>query len=293
MDAATLRLILIVVGAVFLVGLYFWERHRVRMAREDAHWAAPPAARKREPNPGFGQRAGASGATSTASSSAVAETWPAPEARDPEVDAVPESAEPRSRAEDAYDDLAYDEDDDYDVPGEMPEEVIADTSEHEPRPAAANADRDGGADEDDPGLLIQLYVVGLDAPFAGDRILAIADEHGLIPGDMDIFHRHANDDTDQPPLFSMATLHHPGTFPFDDMSGFATRGLTLFAQFDGDTSDLMVFDEMLDAARSLADALDGEVQERGRVPLTAERARELRGRVFALLQHDGNGAAHR
>jgi cell division protein ZipA len=135
-------------------------------------------------------------------------------------------------------------------------------------------------------LLIQLFVVAVDKPFVGERILAAADRVKLIPGSMDIFHRQAADDSVRAPLFSMANMVKPGSFPFDAMEDFETPGLALFAQLTGAPSDLMVYDELLHAARMLAEELGGDVQERGRRTLTAERAGILRGQVSALLQRE-------
>jgi cell division protein ZipA len=133
-------------------------------------------------------------------------------------------------------------------------------------------------------MLIQLFVVAVGEPFAGARILAAAKRLKLMPGSMDIFHRLASDDGDRAPLYSMANLVKPGSFPLSDMHGFRSPGLALFAQLGGDPSDLMVYDEMLHVARALAADLGGEVQERGRQPLTDERAKALRVQVSALLQ---------
>ena len=100
---------------------------------------------------------------------------------------------------------------------------------------------------------------------------------------MDIFHRTRGDAPDGEPLFSMANLVKPGTFPFDDMDGFSTRGLALFAQLTGAPGDLMVFDEMLQAARALAESLDGELLQHDRQPLSVARVQALRAQVVALV----------
>jgi len=232
MDAATLRLILLVVGAAFLLALYLWERYRARRRNErDDDWDAWDV-EKREPNLG-----------------------------------------PLHSEESDFDDASI-----FDQPS-----VAHNDKASNPEPDAADSNQ--GPRE--PGeLLIQLYVVTLGAPFPGDDILAAAKRCKLVPGDHDIFHRQAADDGAHAPLFSMANLVNPGTFPFASMDDFETRGLALFAQLRGDPSDLMVFDEMLHAARTLAEDLGGEVQERGRTPLSAERVKALRGQVSGLLQRE-------
>jgi cell division protein ZipA len=232
MDAATLRLILLVVGAAFLLGLYLWERQRARQREDrDEDW----------------------------------DTW--------DVDKREPNLGPLQADESDFDDASM-----LDQPAATDNDQAADTE-----PEAANS----GQGEPELGeLLIQLYVVTLDAPFPGDAILAAAKRCKLVPGEHDIFHRQAADDGAHAPLFSMANLVNPGTFPFASMDDFETRGLALFAQLRGDPSDLMVFDEMLHAARTLADELGGEVQERGRTPLSTDRAKALRGQVSDLLQRE-------
>jgi len=101
---------------------------------------------------------------------------------------------------------------------------------------------------------------------------------------MDIFHRTRGDAPDGEPLFSMANLVKPGTFPFDDLTDFSSPGLAVFAQFRGEPSDLMVFDEMLDAARIMAELLGGDIRGPQREPLRDADAKALRSRVRDLLQ---------
>ena len=150
---------------------------------------------------------------------------------------------------------------------------------------AADANVNSTAPDMDQGpLLIQLFVVATGQPFAGERILSAARHQKLMPGKMDIFHRQAPDDGTRAPLYSMANLVKPGSFPMRNMRDFKTPGLALFAQLEGDPSDLMVYDDLLHVARALASELGGQVQEKGRRPLTEERAQALRAQVSAKLQ---------
>ena len=216
MDAATLRIILIIVGALFLVGLYLWERRRQDLEDETDE---APRLDKREPELG-----------------------------------------------------SYDDDDDGDDMVQPPAPPVPDeTAEAADAPAAKEP------------LIVQFFVVSKSAPFDGDAIVVLAERHDLHPGEMDIFHRHPSEGVGETPLFSMANLVKPGTFPFDDMTSFQTRGLALFAQLTGDPGDLMVFDEMLQAARALADSLDGELQQNDGSALSVEQVQKLRNQVVALV----------
>jgi cell division protein ZipA len=155
------------------------------------------------------------------------------------------------------------------------------TGEVSPEPEQDTA-AEGGPTEAD-ALIVQLYVVAREGAFAGGDIMAAAERHNLDPGDMAIFHRRKVEGASRSAPFSMANAFNPGTFPFDAMEGFSTRGLVLFAQLDGLTSDLMVFDELVQAARDLADELDGELLDNDRQALGDEQIRRLRAEVLELL----------
>jgi cell division protein ZipA len=240
MDAATLRLILVVIGAVFLIGLYLWERGRAAGDRERRPRSR--SSRRRAPS------------------------------------APPKRAPVRTKYEPNIGRFA-----DY-------VEDLDDGADH----GAASAEADGTPFDDDADtappprdeLLIQLYITSTGGAFAGEEIMSAAARCNLDPGDMDIFHRSRGDGPDGEPLFSMANLVKPGTFPFADMTGFTSPGLAVFGQFRGEPSDLMVFDEMLDAARVMAELLGGDIRGPGREPLRDADAKALRAQVRALL-HGG------
>ncbi|MGB5734546.1 MAG: cell division protein ZipA C-terminal FtsZ-binding domain-containing protein [Thiohalocapsa sp.] len=276
MDAATLRLILIVVGATFLVGMYLWERRRAEDRDQDhgrEHDWDNYLGDKREPNLGpldsDSDHAGAESELERGRAAFSDSGW----------DDVEQVFDP-ARAEGSVDERVSDFADD-DAPGEFDDATPAAPGEAS---TAATRDRTDQSAPNPDKLLIQLLVVSDEEPLVGERILAAAERVKLVPGSMDIFHRQATDDVLRAPLFSMANLVKPGTFPFDAMDEFETPGVALFAQFDGDPSDLMVYDELLHAARVLAEELDGDVQEPGRKTLTVDRAGILRGQVAALLR---------
>lgn len=279
MDAATLRLILIVVGAAFLIGLYLWERRRAEGRDEDHDWDNY-LGNKREPNLGALE----------------------PDDRESEFDEYDERGyeadsesgpileSPRASAHAQGRDTVDDSDwDDRESEQGAPARAVtgdgADKFEDEPAAEPASGSSQSARSAAGQGaLLVQLFVVAVDKPFPGDHILAAAERVKMVPGSMDIFHRQATEDNVRAPLFSMANMVKPGSFPLDAMDDFETPGLALFTQLTGAPSDLMVYDELLHAARTLAEDLGGDVQERGRLTLTAERAGILRGQVSALVQ---------
>lgn len=252
MDATTLRLILAVIGAVFLIGLYLWEKQRAEGAAGPKPRRRPTPRRRQEPD--LGPLDGQS----------EDDTDALVYGRGYDADGYGRAQAPEQpEAQPAGDDYnAYDDYDDAPAP----------------QPAAEPAAGAGGE------ILVQLYITTADDAFRGEEILEAAEGCKLRPGDMDIFHRTRGDTADGEPLFSMANLVKPGTFPFDDMTGFSSPGLAVFAQFRGEPSDLMVFDEMLDGVRDMAEMLGGEVRGPRREPLGDADAKALRDRVRALLQ---------
>ncbi|NBC14348.1 MAG: cell division protein ZipA [Gammaproteobacteria bacterium] len=244
MDAATLRLILVVLGAVFLIGLFLWEKQRSASASGErarpAKRAKPtprssPSAERRRQEPNLGGLGD---------------------------DGLDESAAPSAAAA---------------------QNAAADAE------AAPSSTQTAAPPQGEP-LLIQLYITSTGGAFSGDEILSAAERCKLRPGDMNIFHRTRGDAPDGEPLFSMANLVKPGTFPFDDMTEFASPGLAVFAQFEGEPSDLMVFDEMLDATRVMAELLGGDIRGPHREPLRDADAKALRAQVRALLHGSDEGA---
>ena len=130
-------------------------------------------------------------------------------------------------------------------------------------------------------LLVQLSVAKRYGEFPGADLLEVAESSGLRPGDMDIFHCLDEFEDGTRVYFSMANMVKPGTFPFDDMEGFSTPGVMLFAQLDGKPEDLTILEEMIATARKLATTLGGDVYDDSRRPLTVRKEEEMRNAVLA------------
>lgn len=96
----------------------------------------------------------------------------------------------------------------------------------------------------------------------------------LIHGDKGIYHRY--DQNYQNPLFSIASLVEPGTFPIDEMESFEAPGIILFFQPEMVSEPLSVFEDMLSTSHELAKRLDGIEWDEKRKPLTQEKASKIR-----------------
>lgn len=250
MDPTTLRIILIIVGLASLLGLYLWERRRGQRGAARRTSVRPTTNRmtpRREP-------------------SLELDTAPAAGAQElpPQQPLTPDPLE---------------------APSAMPEPRLDTDTLHLdlPHPPDLEGDSRTREYETEP-LLIQIFVIARDGHFLGSDILHQARALGLEAGEMDIFHRYTPAGALQDPLYSMANLVKPGSFPFDDIQGFETPGLALFCELHGEPSDLMVFDELLGAANQLAEQLNGELRGADREPLDESGLQRLRNQVSEALE---------
>jgi len=109
---------------------------------------------------------------------------------------------------------------------------------------------------------------------SGRQLCDAADKVGLSFGEMNVFHRRLEGQTQ--PIFSVANLAQPGTFDANAWDQFTGPGLTLFAALPGPQSGLATWDAMLAMAERLAELLDGEVLDDGRCLMTRQRIGQMR-----------------
>jgi cell division protein ZipA len=112
--------------------------------------------------------------------------------------------------------------------------------------------------------------------WSGATLLSALELHGLAYGRYQVFHRRHVDGRS---LFCVASLIEPGTFDVARMASEEFRGVTLFAVLPGPVEPLLTFDELLGAARGLAQELSGMVQDNKGMPLSPQRAAALRDDV--------------
>jgi len=112
--------------------------------------------------------------------------------------------------------------------------------------------------------------------WSGATLLSALELHGLAYGRYQVFHRRHVDGRS---LFCVASLIEPGTFDVARMSSEEFRGVTLFAVLPGPVEPLLTVDELLGAARGLAQELSGMVQDNKGMPLSPQRAAALRDDV--------------
>ena len=121
-------------------------------------------------------------------------------------------------------------------------------------------------------VTIRVCAVG-ETRWAGARLMAALDLHGLAFGRYQVFHRKH---TDGRSLFCVASLIEPGTFDLAEMAHQEYRGITLFAVMPGPLAPLDTMDELFGTARGLAEELSGMMQDGKGMPMSPQRAAALR-----------------
>jgi cell division protein ZipA len=112
--------------------------------------------------------------------------------------------------------------------------------------------------------------------WSGATLLSALELHGLAYGRYQVFHRRHVDGRS---LFCVASMIEPGTFDVARMTTEEFRGITLFAVLPGPVEPLLTVDELLGAARGLAQELSGMVQDQKGMPLSPQRAAAMRDDV--------------
>jgi len=117
----------------------------------------------------------------------------------------------------------------------------------------------------------------------GPKIHLALQAQGLAFGEHRIYHRQQAGKT----VFSVASLVKPGVLDPAEQQGFSTPGLTVFMLLPGPAKPGAALQDMISTAQSLANALNAEVFDASRQPLTPDNARTLKADVGAWAQRNG------
>jgi cell division protein ZipA len=122
--------------------------------------------------------------------------------------------------------------------------------------------------------IVTLRVIPKSEPrFAGRGLRQAFSGCGFWHGPLDIYHLP---DEQGRVLISAAALAQPGTFDPSIMDSQRFSGLNLFAVLPGPLPEREAFDELVHAARQLAERLDGLITDQHGEELTAARITRLR-----------------
>jgi cell division protein ZipA len=279
--AAELRSILLALSLVLLAGIWWWGRRRSLQAPGNPalREITPTAAALRSETPAADALTNAETETET-----EADAIPASQGRDWGVPPF----EPLSIRTQDYDRVPV-------LDGPMMVDVdLAPARSSAPEPSTITpvtgrvptllpepSDRSSAAPAQTPNATEQQKIVSVRVCAAGEAwsgaaLLAALELHGLAYGRYQVFHRRHVDGRS---LFCVASLVEPGTFDVTRMSSDEFRGVTLFAVLPGPVEPLLTIDELLGAARGLAQELAGMIQDSKGMPLSPQRVAALRDDV--------------
>ena len=237
-----LRWILLGLGVLFWIGLWWWETRRQHQASDSELGRLPerlvepsPAARRAEAQPELREPS-------------FSETLVEPDVPqvDEPVEAIPVLTEAFARIE----------------------PVLGDTEIVRPEPPRIEPPEE------------KIITLRLTAPplerFEGRRLVEALQAVGLQHGKFSIFHRTAPDGAT---IFSVASLVEPGTFDLERIQGRRFPGVTLFAVLPGPLEASALVEEMIGAGRRLAEELQGVLQDERGATLNAQRLADLRASV--------------
>ncbi len=127
--------------------------------------------------------------------------------------------------------------------------------------------------------IVTLRLVAKDrGAFAGDELILSLRGIGMRHGKFGIYHRIDGDD-DERTIFSAASLVEPGSFDLDNIREQEIPGISLFLVLPGPIDGVEAFDMMMEAARTLAQSLDGELLDESGSTLSIQRERYMREEI--------------
>lgn len=131
-----------------------------------------------------------------------------------------------------------------------------------------------------PQKIVTLRLIGRDGTgFKGDELILSMRGIGLRHGKFGIFHRIDGDDEERT-IFSAASLVEPGSFDLTNIAEQEIPGISLFMVLPGPIDCVEAFDMMMEAARALAQSLNGELLDESGSTLSIQRERYMREEVI-------------
>ncbi len=148
-------------------------------------------------------------------------------------------------------------------------------------------DEESGADSEEaeaPQKIVTLRIVAHEKKsFAGDDLILTLRGIGLRHGKFGIFHRYDGNDESRT-VFSAASLVEPGSFDLENIKDQEIPGISLFLVLPGPIDAIEGFDQMITAARTLAQSLNGELLDESGSTLSIQRERYMREDIIQF-QH--------
>lgn len=269
---AELRWILLGLSLVLLAGIWWWGARRSAQAPGNA------ALREVTPGPRVQHESHSPDPKSPEPPKSLSPEPKAPEPKSPELKSAEwvSPFEPLSIRATGYEDVPVLEGPMMAYPETAPVVAARPVPESVPAPAARaptlTPEQAPEAGEQQKIVSLRVCAAG-ESRWPGTTLLSALELHGLAYGRYQVFHRRHVDGRS---LFCVASLVEPGTFDVARMATEEFRGVTLFAVMPGPAEPLATVDDLLAAARGLAEELSGMVQDAKGVPLSPQRAAAMR-----------------
>ncbi len=156
-----------------------------------------------------------------------------------------------------------------------------------PETGDAESASDAGVDDEAPVTpdkvpqkIVTLRLVARDGgSFRGDELVLSLRGIGMRHGKFGIFHRYDGNNENHT-IFSAASLVEPGSFDLTNIKEQELPGISLFLILPGPIEAAEAFDMMMEAARAVAQALDGELLDESGSTLSIQRERYMREEII-------------
>ena len=131
----------------------------------------------------------------------------------------------------------------------------------------------------DPEVMVLSVVMPENQVISGAALLPCLLTLGMKYGEMNIFHRHQDNAGNGKVTFSLANMMNPGTFDLDAMESFATQGVSLFMTLPNAGDPFEVFEQMLAAAKHLAQEFNAQLLDDKRSVMTKQTEQHYIGKI--------------
>lgn len=198
---------------------------------------------------------------------------PEPVIADPLIDSYPEEVVPQSQLMDEpQSDAPSMSTHSFEQSDERIEPVVSVEPEVDVEPVTAQkeAPAEHQAEPEMEVIVLNVHCAG-EEPFIGTKLFDSMQQNGLLYGEMDIFHRHADLSGTGKVLFSVANMMQPGTLKHDDPADFSTKGISFFMTLPCYGEADQNFKLMLRTAQQIADDLGANVLDDSRNLMTPNR----------------------
>ncbi|WP_456296044.1 cell division protein ZipA [Vibrio sp. AK197] len=167
------------------------------------------------------------------------------------------------------------------VEEELPSVEIQPEPEPRQEPVATPSTEDDSkaTPEDDLQVIVLNVHCSGSEPFVGTKLFDSMQQNGLLYGELDIFHRHADMSGTGKVLFSVANMMQPGTLKHDDPETFTTKGISFFMTLPCYGDPEQNFKLMLKTAQQIADDLSGNVLDDKRNLITPDKLDTYRAQI--------------